>query len=75
MSFFLSSSSIFVSDPPDDKCNFIFCNTQETCQISSKGAAHKLGLMSLGPDVVTNDFNYHDLIYSLATATHQINIC
>ena len=30
-------------DPADDECNFIFCKIQETCQISAKEAAFKLG--------------------------------
>ena len=30
-------------DLVDDECNFIFCDIQETCQISSKDAALKLG--------------------------------
>ena len=30
-------------DLVDDECNFIFCEIQETCQISSKDAALKLG--------------------------------
>ena len=52
-------------DLVDDECNFIFCDIQETCQISSKDAALKLGWLSYAPDILTNDFNYHKLSCSL----------
>ena len=52
-------------DLVDDECNFIFCEIQETCQISSKDAALKLGWLSYAPDILTDDFNYHKLSCSL----------